>query len=73
MEMYTACLVQQISALDKPYAPYRSEEDAYYAIARGFEAPHWLVWLSAALPAWRRHRVTTPGARTTSVHVTQMA
>jgi hypothetical protein len=69
MDTYTAGLVQQINPLDKPYVPYRTSEDAYYATYTGFVLPGWLISLIAALHAPRRR----PEPRPTPIHATQMA
>lgn len=70
METYTAGLVQQLYPLDRPYAPYRTEEDAYYASNSGFVMPGWVISVIAAVSACRRRR---PVAETASIHVTQIA
>ena len=70
METYTAGLVQQLYSLDKPYAPYRSDEDAYYATNSGFVMPGWLISVIAALSASRRRR---PVVETASIRVLQIA
>jgi len=70
METYTAGLVQQLYPLDKPYAPYRSDEDTYYATHSAFVMPGWLISVIAALSAPRRRR---PVVETASIHVAQIA
>lgn len=75
MDMYTAGTVQVLYPLDRPYAPHRSEEDAFYANYSGFEPPHWLTALGAALVAALHARHQRPAAtvEAASDHNTQLA
>ena len=64
MDMYTAGLVRHISRLDRPYAPYRTDEDAYYDANAGFELPNVFAGILHALHALRRvTRPPAPGRR----------
>ena len=54
MDMYTAGLVRHISRLDRPYAPYRTDEDAYYDANAGLELPNVFAGIIHALRALRR-------------------
>ena len=75
MDMYTAALIHALHPLDRPYAPQRSDEDAFYADYSGFELPHWLTALGAALVAALHARHQRPAATVEAApdHNTQLA
>lgn len=74
MDMYNAGLVQALYSLDRPYAPQRSDEDAFYATHTGFTLPHWLTALGAALVAALHARHQRPAAvEVAPDHTTQLA
>ena len=55
MDMYTTGTVQVLYPLDRPYTPYRSDEDAYYEANAGLQLPHWFAGIIHVLGCLGRH------------------